>query len=52
VQLKQQQMEIETQQNYVKDEEVLSVQLSAPPSWNKLVSLSLSPFFFVFNLIL
>ncbi|KAK2351271.1 hypothetical protein P8452_29959 [Trifolium repens] len=24
------------QQNYVKDEEVLSVQLSAPPSWNKL----------------
>ncbi|WJX48782.1 hypothetical protein P8452_35301 [Trifolium repens] len=29
-------MEIETQQNYVKDEEVLSVQLSAPPSWNKL----------------
>jgi hypothetical protein len=44
-------MEIETQQNYVKDEEVLSVQLSAPPSWNKLVSLSLS-IFFVFYLIL
>jgi hypothetical protein len=35
-------MEIETQQNDVKNEEVLSVQLSAPPSWNKLVSLSIS----------